>query len=152
MTLQINYTQLLLYSIFDVAMHRYSHDDALVNSENTAFDNYGAQFLKAETIGEAWITSNTEPPLFNQYRVLVGWCYALMQQFLFNYAYLCNEFIHVLEKTRTPAFMKYDLLSKMGIDLVNPKFMKHLLQYSLNSESVKDFEMVLLDVTTTMPI
>jgi hypothetical protein len=136
----------------DIAHLCYQESEKPVKLDES-FDTYALLFKQAVTDGDEYINSHVEKGILNQHRVLQGWCWVLSQAFLFNYSYFCKEMYLKLSKLGTLSFTVNDLLSKVGLnDEESPKLFTQCVQYDLSSESIPDFECVLMDIKTVIPI
>ncbi len=145
-------TSALLFSLFDVAHLQY-YESIDKDTHDESFENYARQLKNAVKLGYESIISNVKKELVNRHRVLQGWCWVLSQAFLFNFSYFCKEFHMSLSKTTTLSFSVNDLLAKVGLDdNHSPQLLTQCLDYDLSSEEVNDFECVLVDITTVIPV
>ena len=151
---RVNHTSALLLSLFDVAHHRYCEDVVGQSNESKdiTFDEYAVQLESAVDTGEKWIQSNCDKELFNQYRILQGWCLLLTQQMLLNFGYLCKKVCRSYDMATSQSFRAEELMSKIGLDNRCPKFLGVCQQYDMSFESVQDFTTHLVNLETQVPV
>jgi len=141
-------------SLFDVAHHRYCEDmfEKTNETKDITFDEYAVQLESAVESGEKWIQSNCEKELFNQHRILQGWCLLLTQQMLLNFGYLCQRVYQSFDMATSQSFLAEKLMSKIGLDNRCPKFLDVCLQYDMSFESFHDFTAHLVNIETQVPV